>query len=103
MPKEIFEVSNISKLKQEIFGTSIFDQGFLHKVYHMKYGLERRKLIIGYLLINGKIWINRKGYFNIQYDPDLKYLLKKNKIKQERLFSRKIGFSYITLNSSIDK
>lgn len=55
----------------------------LWEIHNMNYGPNRRKLLLAYIITNRGLAINRKGYFQ-DFDPDLKHLLKKGKIKRYR-------------------
>lgn len=50
----------------------------------MQYGAERRKAIIDHILVMDGLPVNRKYVPQVHEDPDLKKMLKKGLLKQER-------------------
>lgn len=64
-----------------------------NSVYSMKYGPVRRAAILKTLAMYDSIWssglpVNNKWQWSTKKDPDLKYLLKKGKLKQIRHATR---------------
>lgn len=64
----------------------------------MRPGTERRKAIIDHILRNGSMCVNRKYCLQTHEDPDLKRLLKKGVLKQERWKrSHYTAYTYLVL------
>lgn len=51
---------------------------------YMPQGQERRKMILKFLEEGGSIAVNNKWQPNTHYDPDIKRLLKKGKVRIEK-------------------
>lgn len=79
-------MKSISEVEKYLIDNRDYISVAREKIYSDTFprGIERRKAILDFITMNGGMHVNRSWCLCIKNDTDLKYLLKKGKIKTVR-------------------